>query len=167
MAVTAAALAAQARTPVDRFWSWVAKTEACWEWQGQRTTAGYGVLRPKSTDRRGIYAHRFSFELHHRPLEPGEEVCHRCDNPPCVNPDHLFAGSHADNMADMARKGRGATRPILGEAHHFARLTDEQVLEIRARCAAGENQHDIAREFGVVNSNVSMIHRRQTWRHLP
>jgi hypothetical protein len=149
------------------FWSRVDRTDGCWEWRGWHTKAGYGQFRFNPSDRQAIYAHRFSFELHYRPLESGEEVMHTCDNPPCVNPAHLRAGSHAQNMADMARKGRGVVpQPRPGELHHAAKLTDAQVYEIRARCAAGEDQRAIARDYGVRNTTISMIHNRHTWKHL-
>jgi len=76
----------------------------CWIWAMGHFPKGYGRLW---VGKKAFYAHRVSFEIHKRPLLPGEIVCHRCDNPPCINPEHLVAGSHSDNFRDMLRKGRG------------------------------------------------------------
>lgn len=138
-------------------------TDGCWLWQGTITGNGYGQVRFR---RQTLYAHRVSYQLHHGPIEPGQVVCHQCDTPACVNPSHLFAGTQADNVHDMVAKGRHRTSPRRGTDHGMARLTEDQVLEIRRRAATGEDQRAIAVDFGVSSTNVSMIHRRNTWRHL-
>jgi HNH endonuclease len=91
-------------------------------------------------------------------------VCHRCDNPPCCNPSHLFLGSPKDNLDDMYRKGR--QRNLVGEQRAFAKLTQTQVLEIRARYASGEKQRDLASEFNVRQPRISKIVTRKAWRWL-
>lgn len=144
-------LRGRAKVPLaDRFWAKVDKRgpDECWEWQASRRAGGYGQIQTSSRDRRPAIASRVSWELHNRPLEPGEVVMHLCDNPPCVNPAHLVLGDKAENNRDMARKGRhvGTTR-----------LTPEQVAAIRARASEGERQDDIAAGFGVDQSTVSLI----------
>lgn len=90
----------------EDFFSRVEKTDACWLWIGSRDSHGYGKFSIKG---RAVAAHRFSFELENGPIGPGVKVCHRCDNPPCVRPSHLFQGTQADNMKDMVAKGRSAS----------------------------------------------------------
>lgn len=154
-----------ARSLPDRFWSRVEiRGEAeCWPWLAARTTAGYGNLW---TGRTTAYAHRFAWELHHRqPIPAGMFVCHVCDNPPCVNPGHLFLGTNADNNRDMQAKGRasGGTR---GEQQHHAILTEAAVRDIRARIAAGERNAAIARRYGVDRSTISAVRTGKNWWHV-
>jgi hypothetical protein len=100
-------------TPQQRFDEKVERTDGCWLWTGNARTGGYGVV---TLGGREFYAHRLAFEWAHGPLEPGQHVCHRCDTPRCVNPAHLFAGSHADNMADMIAKNRTTRNSLSGAA---------------------------------------------------
>lgn len=137
---------------------------ACWPWIASRGTGGYGQIFQAG---RPIGAHRVAYELHAgRAVPPGLFVLHRCDNRPCCNPAHLFLGTQADNIADMDRKGRGRRPSVRGERAGLAKLTDEQVMELRALYAAGARQVDLAARFGVRQSTVSSIVRRATWSHI-
>lgn len=142
----------KALTPEQRFWTHVDDQEgSCWVWMGARFPTGYGhlVFRGKDT-----YAHRVAWELMRGPIPAGLHVLHRCDNPPCVNPDHLMIGTHADNMADMSAKGRARTR---------RKLTLQQAAEIRAAHRAGERLSDIATRYGVSVPTVSEIGHGRKW----
>lgn len=93
------------KTLAERVWSRVTKTEGCWLWTGSKTVHGYGLVSNGHTGWAG-YAHRLIYAWTFGPIPDGMEVCHRCDTPSCVRPEHLFLGTHADNMHDMAAKGR-------------------------------------------------------------
>lgn len=128
----------------------------CWEWPYGRTDAGYGSVHDPETQRRRL-AHRIVAALTFGPLGPAIEVMHTCDNPSCIRPSHLRLGTHAENMADMARKMRS------GNGY----LTAEQVIEIRRAAASEGMTHlSIARQFGVSKTTVGQIVRRQTHRWL-
>lgn len=159
---------------VDRFWARVDRRgdDECWEWTGFREpNTGYGrftLKAPAGSSVRsvGVGAHRYSCELAHGPIPRGFHVCHRCDNPPCVNPAHLFAGTPADNIRDMDSKGRRRPNPPRGEDQPRSRLTDAIVLELRRRHAAGESIRAAAAEFGVSEEAAHRAAAGRTWRHL-
>ena len=131
----------------------------CWQWTAGVTSKGYGKIKSHG---RTCSVHRFSWDTFKRePIGPGLMVLHRCDNKRCFNPDHLFLGTHHDNMRDMREKGR-SFRPA-GEAHNLAKLTEGQVREIRS--AVGF-QREIAARYGVSASSVSMIRSGKAWAHL-
>lgn len=133
------------------------KTDSCWLWTGLKTDLGYGRIR---VDGQTVKAHRVSFQLANpdTPLTSADAILHSCDNPSCVNPDHLIKGTQLDNIADMRRKMRHAH----GETS-YAKLTAAQVLAIRND---ERSQRVIAREHGIAQQTVSSIKRRLNWAHL-
>lgn len=154
------------REAPERFWSHVDKSGECWVWMAGRDQDGYGVF---SIGGRSVRANRYAYELAHGSLNPDHQVCHACDNPPCVRPDHLFAGTGADNALDREIKGRGAGVPpsMLGEQNPSAVLTAEQVHTIRQRCAAGDvRRRDLAVEFGVSRATIDQIISGKIWKHI-
>ena len=159
------------KTPLeDRFWDLVAKGEpdTCWLWRGSTNGQGYGQVRTGSTkqgNRRMEKAHRIAWTLTHGPIPKGLWVLHSCDNPPCVNPAHLFLGDRSANMRDREEKGRA--RHPRGMAHGRAKLTDDDVRTIRARYAAGGvTQEALAAEYGVQHPTIGQIVRYKHWRHV-
>jgi len=147
----------------ERFWNAVkvADPDECWEWQAGRT-GGYGVIMWQGKHRK---AHRVSWMLAHGELPPSDVlVCHRCDNPPCVNPSHLFLGTDADNVADKIAKGRQPRAD--GENNSCAILTEPQVESILVRAKEGEAYSWIAADYGVSAAAVSMICRGLNWPHV-
>lgn len=146
------------------FWAHVATGDGCWEWTRARNRRGYGVVNLQSGQ---VKAHRLAWELTNGPIPAGRYVLHSCDNPPCVRPDHLRIGSLADNNRDARERGHHFS-PFRGQdqrgaLNHYARLTEEQVAEIRALYASGVFQRLIAARFGITQSNVSHIVRGKTW----
>lgn len=154
---------------IEEFWNKVRKIDSCWYWEGTKNGNGYGRPRVAGALR---YAHRLALELETgQPIGDGLHVLHSCDNPACVRPSHLSIGSHADNMADAKQKGRFASgdrnwlhnNPDLyrGEGNPGAKLTEEQVASIRA--ARSVRQKDIAAQYGISQSAVSLIRSGKRW----
>jgi hypothetical protein len=133
----------------------------CWEWTGHRDPNGYGRL---NVGNRPVLAHRIAWELFRGPITTADHICHRCDNPSCVRPEHLFKGDHTLNMADKMAKKRHRYGVSRGSAHGCAKLTEEAVREIRASTL---KLRELAERYGISISQVSDIRRRKTWKHLP
>lgn len=146
-----------------RFWAKVRKSEGCWEWLGVKYRNGYGNF---GIGRNKYSAHRVAYTLTHGAIPPGLVVMHSCDNPGCVNPEHLKAETQRENCADKIRKNRGRYNPAKGVDHHSARLTPADVLAIVARVDAGESRKDVAIEYGVNASMVCHIVDGRKWRHV-
>lgn len=136
---------------------------ACIEWTRCKNANGYGVLRRGG---RNHLVHRVALFDFMGIKASNLHVLHKCDNPGCVNPEHLYLGTHARNMADMKTRRRAKAGPGQGsgESNPASKLTAEQVLEIRRR--TGEPQRRLAREFGVIQQTISDIQRRRLWRHI-
>lgn len=153
----------------ERFWQKVGPhddPDACWEWQAATDGHGYGHMNYEGRQQR---APRVAWQVLVGPIPAGIHVCHRCDNPSCVNPAHLFLGTAADNMRDMWAKGRGVApgagwKHARGERHRNARMTWATVTEARERHAVGESLSALAREYGVTPPTMWAILHRKTWR---
>lgn len=146
-----------------RFWERVDKTShpnGCWLWIGSLRSNGYGRLHWSG---KTALAHRVSYEIENGAFSRELDVLHKCDNPQCVNPEHLFLGTDLDNNRDMMQKGRA--RYLHGEQLPQAKLSKEKVQEIRERYAAGGvYQYELAREYGVAKSSISYIINRINWK---
>lgn len=130
----------------------------CWEWKGYRASDGYGIIRDDEGRRR--QAHRVYYEVLNGPLSPDQLVLHKCDNPPCMNPEHHRIGTHLDNNQDRMVKGRSSH----GERHYAHKLTGAQVAEIRSRYKPGVvTQQALADEYGVSQQVISGIVRGKSW----
>lgn len=162
----------RSRRPLsERFWESVNRNgpihpvmgTACWLWTGHKKPRGYGFLGTSAGHR---YAHRLSYEIHHGVIPDNLCVCHRCDNRLCVNPQHLFIGTHAENMHDMAMKGRANKDVLRGERHPNTRLTEQQVRDIRWRFFVGEPPTHLAVEYKVTKSQIYKIVKGRAWCHV-
>ncbi len=153
----------------ERFWSKVRKGDGCWEWTGYRKSKDYGYYTILlDGERKSWLTHRLAWRLRHGAIREGLCVLHRCDNPPCVRPDHLFLGTKTENNIDMRRKGRGAIAPPqIGEANCKAKLSEEKVVSIRRLCASGVDKRFIADRYGVGHALIHKIASRQLWKHIP
>jgi hypothetical protein len=150
---------------VDRFWAKVktGSSDECWPWTGSTDGHGYGQISIQRFPRK---ATRIALILDGR--NPGN-LCalHKCDNPPCCNPGHLYVGTKLENSTDMVRRRRHQTDPARGEKHYASKITEEVVREIRRRAERGELQRSIADSFGIDRTMVSKIVLRKNWRHIP
>lgn len=146
------------RDKTSDFWSKVDKRspEECWNWIAARQPNGYGVFGKKR-------AHRVCYEMHYGPIPNGYYVCHKCDNPTCVNPNHLFLGTPTDNVKDMMSKNRHAH----GENKKHSKLTEKQVVLMRQEYAQGLTQAKLSRKYGLRTSHIQSIVTRKIWKHIP
>jgi hypothetical protein len=162
------------KTPFERFLLYISDSTHpgdCWLWEGIFSHNGYGRFR--MTGGKRIPAHRYSFELFKGKIKKGLLVLHTCDNPPCVNPAHLWTGTTKQNMQDMSRKGRSyfqkhadkIIRPK-GTSHHKCKLTENDVFEIRKLSKEGFSNRSLGKRFNVSEYTISPIILGKTWRHI-
>jgi hypothetical protein len=158
---------------LDRFLRKVEKTESCWLWTAYRGVSGYGAF---GFNGKVCRAHRVSYMLFVGEIPDGMCVCHRCDNRACVNPAHLFLGTHEENMVDAKRKGRITTSAAIaasrfhrprGTAHHAAKLTEEDVVSLRKMRREGWSIPRLAKRFGVSFATVQSAASGKLWSHVP
>lgn len=158
------------RSPSERFWAKVRKSEnpnGCWVWTGAKDPLGYGRFRESTPAlSKLITTHRFAWTITYGPIPEGLCVLHRCDNPPCVRPDHLWLGTLRDNARDMVNKGRNFVRENHGELNGMSRLTADRVRDIVKRSAAGEPRKDIAQRHSVTTQMICHIMRGHSWKHV-
>lgn len=147
---------------LEKLWTYTMPepNTGCWIWFGASTPLGYGKVRYKGGVR---IAHRVSYMVYRGDFDPKLCVCHKCDNPFCINPDHLFLGTMKDNTQDMIRKGR--KNPCLGSNHKTSKLSVEQVLEIKKLIQDRPiSLNKIAKLFGVTHSTITAIRDNKIWK---
>lgn len=145
---------------MDRLMVWCSKSAGCWEWTGFRDSKGYGRINIGDTP---ALAHRVSWEVFRSPIPDGMYVLHRCDNPSCMRPEHLFLGDQQMNMDDKMSKKRHRYGVSRGIAHGCSKLTEDQVREIRA--SVGPSRIT-AEQYGISGRQVRDIRTLKVWKHL-
>lgn len=160
------------QTMEERFWSKVKilGENDCWEWQAYKHPDGYGMFRVESTRKIKTKAmhnsHRIAYFLHTGIWPKGLTICHKCDNPPCCNPAHLFAGTQADNVKDMVNKGRANKKRNTGSINPLSKLTESDVSKIKTELAKGIPQKVIAQSYQVSSATISNIKHGKGWAHV-
>lgn len=137
-------------SPIHRILTRCRPDSGCLVYEGGRIDSGYGKI---SIDDKKVFVHRYVFEHEHGEIPENMFICHTCDNPPCVNINHLFLGTGMENSLDMVLKGRSLT----GESNPMSKVSDDEAEQIMVLCGAGIRQKDIARVFGICQQSVSNI----------
>lgn len=138
------------------------KTDGCWIWRGWCSTGRlpYGLIRRGSKQ---FYAHRVSWQVHFGAIPDGLHVLHKCDNPPCIRPDHLFLGTHLDNVRDRQAKGRTRIPALRGEQAPWSKLTEQAVREIRA---TDDSAKALAARYNVSEGAIYGVLSGRRWKHV-
>ena len=145
------------------FFQRIGDAEECWLWSGAKNDKGYGQI---SIEGKVLYAHRVAYELVYGPVDDDLEICHHCDNSSCVRPNHLFIGTHHDNMVDAGRKGH-MRRNMQGSRHPATRLTEDDIRQIRKRYAVGGITYSkLALDYDVGWTTIQKIITRKSWQHI-
>lgn len=142
-------------------------SNGCWNWTGSKNKQGYGQIgigARRDGNRKTMRAHRLSFSVFTGEIPAGHDICHKCDNPSCVNPEHLFAGTVRDNMADMDAKGRRGYS--LSEEHPSAKLKERDVLRARYLRENGYSYYQLAKMYGVGRETIRQAVIGITWTHM-
>ena len=154
---------------IYEFWNRVIKTNNCWMWNGSRLNSKnknnlvYGIFQIyKNGIQKSYMAHRISWFLKNGDIPDNLMVCHKCDNPLCVNPDHLFLGTNIDNMKDMVSKRRSAS----GDKNGRRKLNEEKIKEIIKRYRTGEYSTSLGREYGVSSGTICSVAEGKTWKNI-
>lgn len=152
------------KTSEQKFWEKVDKKEEdeCWEWKACKDTCGYGIIW---YNKKNTKTHRFSWILHYGKIPKGTEVCHHCDNPPCVNPKHLWMGTHRSNMLDMRAKNRGSITK--GEKNGSHKLTENDVINIRNKYKMKKYTiTKLSKQYEMCWNTIYYIVNRKLWKHI-
>ena len=146
------------KTIEQRFWEKVKKggDDECWLWIGARNNAGYGNIKAEG---KYINGHRLSYKIHFGEIKKGMYICHKCDNPSCVNPKHLFMGIPQENDNDKVKKQRQSR----GEKHPISKLTEELVRKIRKE--SGSHQ-SLSIKYNVSRRLIGMVKQKSIWKHV-
>lgn len=147
-----------AKTIKERFYE---KVGLDWQWRSRKNKAGYGDIQVNG---KHVRAHRLSYEIHNGKIPAGMYVLHSCDDPGCVNPEHLHLGTPADNMREMVERNRNHN--MRGENNPNAKITEKQVIEIREKYKKGMRQIEICKEYDLQDGNVSDIVNRKKWKYI-
>lgn len=140
----------------------IKQPNGCWIWTAGKTSRGYGMMNYQNKKQ---YAHRLSYQYSKGPITNGLHVCHSCDNPSCINPDHLWLGTNYDNILDKMKKGRAKTARRLGSQNHYAKLDEQQVKEIKS--LLGKISHSkLAKQYNVSKSTINAISAKRNWSHI-
>lgn len=155
----------------ERFWSKISfgLSDECWNWNACKDKDEYGWFRLPRNDRGKhpmIKSHRYMYQMVVSSFDNALHCLHSCDNPSCVNPNHLWVGTHQQNIDDKMKKGRHGHGVIIGSKAKGAKLTEEIVVDIRKRVANGENRYRLAEMTGIKYSTLSNIWNRYTWKHV-